>query len=361
MKFKKLIILGIACLSILGVTACGTSSGEETETQQKEDDDRTDTNSYEEQHVVIKNTQGDYIEDGEWLYYISNSILYRSSVDGSYQQKLTNVCDSHEYEAKTDTIFIVDDWIYYIDEGLVISRIKKDGTETEGTAIIKATFRIFGNMMVDEKNIYYLDENGIHQVTLDGKNEKIIVHSNNIGYMYDVIDGFIYYLDDSDGTLRKVKCDDEKDNIVIDDGWNLYSWYYMQDGWIYCNKKGKICRINTNSLEVEDVITVLESYDNCYIKNNVLYYTEFKRNKGGGMEDGIDTLYRVNLDGTSRQMLFECKHPAREVDYYVNERYECFGDILYVSDKYIYFDTYIYQRETTRNLYILNMEGVRIN
>ena len=79
------------------------------------------------------NTPGNLYNDGnasiqgEWIYFASSSMLYKTKADGSGPYILLTD-DAPQYTAR---INVIGDWIYYDDSNYRVSRIKTDGTSKE--------------------------------------------------------------------------------------------------------------------------------------------------------------------------------------------------------------------------------------
>lgn len=148
---KELIVIGICILvAVIAAICFFTSTKKTAEVNTK---GNTNTNIANRAHMA---------QDGDWIYYaIENGKeedgywfvgqdLVRSKLDGSELEYLTKGNDTRIY-----SIFVTEEWIYYVNTTKGIYRIKKNGSDEQWIDEHKITDgqRIFG--MVDD-TMYYL-------------------------------------------------------------------------------------------------------------------------------------------------------------------------------------------------------------
>lgn len=157
-KFKrKKLILGVGLLLIVAICICALIAN-------VKDSDIVDPNTNIANGSKV-------VQDGEWIYYgIENGLdsdipgyyldgqdLVKSRLDGSDAQYLT-----YDNDTAISSIFITDEWVYFVKDTYGIYRIKKDGSQEEYYADGNSIFKI-----VDDR-MYYLSMNS------DCANEQVL-------------------------------------------------------------------------------------------------------------------------------------------------------------------------------------------
>jgi hypothetical protein len=209
---------------------------------------------------------------GEWIYYSSDSGIYKTPANGSkvkvlvnrdrfntsaaYYDKIyypNNADDDNIYVLKSDGIssikfadlcprdmIVNNNWLYYTDthDSNKLYKIDIDSKETKLLNDFNTTC-----FKVDGEYIYYVDEQGIHRKHCDGTNQINI--SNDIPTAIDVYGNWIYYnYGHKGGGLYKIKTDGSQKNVIhknrtgqikaiegavfyinIDKGFKIYSIY----------------------------------------------------------------------------------------------------------------------------------------
>lgn len=264
MKIRNIILMLMVCFALISITAC-----ENDKDKDKQIKDNKQAVENTKKSDVLYNIYGGYIRDGEWIYYENGYYIYRMKKDGSYVQTINNRSEVEVYDdyntAYSDSsiqgkreeskICIIDGWIYFSGIDVVNNkygtiRIKEDGSSWEYVCEYTG--------IINDEYIYYSDENGIHRVSLEEKEDNILVYENNIEYINYIIDGYIYYelkerdfykedLDwretrgKSENSFRRVKLDGSKEEVLLD----LSEWYDSFDvkvygEWIYYGNTTKI-------------------------------------------------------------------------------------------------------------------------
>ena len=143
----------------------------------------------EEKLVAATNAQDFVLENGI-IYYTDNvGFLYSINVDGKNLKTL-----SKEYNIKK--IQVLKNWIYfYNDKEQCLSKIKTDGSKVKQVT----TFVTNETYNVTNKKIYYFDEinKQICETGLNGKKSKAIVSLKANRTKINIVNGILYYLDDS--------------------------------------------------------------------------------------------------------------------------------------------------------------------
>ena len=125
-----------------------------------------------------------------YIYYTDNvGFLHSINIDGSNKKDI-----STEYNIKN--IQILNNWIYFYNENEnALCKIKKNGTS-------KTTVATFVNnemYNITSKNIYYFDQvnSCICKADLKGKKSKVVVQLDASRTKINIVNGIIYYLDNS--------------------------------------------------------------------------------------------------------------------------------------------------------------------
>lgn len=402
MRIKKILVLFL--IIVMGITACekkestsesnkketeGTkteSSKEPSDLEQEGEEGENVKEETDKKVEVIYNTQSEYVRDGEWLYYVEGELysdLYRMKLDGSYKQNLTG---ESGMESRGGTV-IVGDWVYTTAKSGSGERfwtgtikVKKDGSEW---------CRVYDEMldMYDEKYGEYDNENGIHIVSIEDQDDTIVAYINDVWYVYDIIDDYIYYYSE-DESFRRVKMDtnneevlidssEEAENIIISDSWIYYS-INKEDGNNPKEWSGSVYRKRLDGSENELIISrkggglyAAMVYNNkvycdgyeCvditqgYYKEKPYFIVidmENREEKTVGTEDmktvGIAYQYETEYEGENGEWLSKKITDYNDIE------------LRYIDDEYVVFCVFREQdgEEYRYDLYICDLNGTNI-
>ena len=150
--------------------------------------------SGEESTLTVANIR-DFVLDDDIIYFTDNvGFLHSIAIDGTDLKDI-----STEYNIKN--IQILKNWIYFYDENEnALCKIKKNGSSktTVATFVNNETYN------VTSKGVYYFDavNKQICRCDLKGKKSKSIVSLNTSRTHINIVDGMIYYLDNSQDTSQ---------------------------------------------------------------------------------------------------------------------------------------------------------------
>lgn len=141
----------------------------------------------EETKITSANIQ-DFVLDNDKIYFTDNvNTLYSITTSGLDLQTLGN---------QIKKIQILDKWIYFYDEAEnALCKIKKDGSNKK----VVSTFINNEMYNVTSKRIYFYDtiNRQISSCDLRGKSSKAIVDVKTAKTKINIVNGIIYYLDES--------------------------------------------------------------------------------------------------------------------------------------------------------------------
>ncbi len=143
----------------------------------------------EETTVTLSNIQ-DFVLDKNIIYFTDNvGYLYSIKIDGTDKKTIST-------DYSINNIQILKNWIYFYDKNEnALCRIKKNGSSksTVATFVNNETYNI------TNKQIYYFDElnKQICKCDLKGKKSKPIVSLEATRTKINIVNGVIYYLDNS--------------------------------------------------------------------------------------------------------------------------------------------------------------------
>jgi len=182
---KRIIASNIAITLLILVTACNENDiipQSETELTgsksilESTPDTITPNLPIEKEHSVINehgNTHGNIVNhgyvaiQGNWIYYNSDRIngsLHRININGSGKQKLN---DNDSWY-----INVVDDWVYYLYNGMYLCKIRTDGSDIQKINDDDSWFiNIVGNMIFYSNGS---DNHKLYQIKTDGSERKIV-------------------------------------------------------------------------------------------------------------------------------------------------------------------------------------------
>lgn len=143
----------------------------------------------EETKITLANIQ-DFVLDENKIFFVDNiNDLYSIEISGNGLTKI-------ETDANFKKFQILDKWIYFYDEKEnSLCKIKKDGSDKK----VVATFVNNETYNVTNKNIYYYDSVNLQicKCDLKGKKSTVVVKLQSPKPKINIVDGIIYYLDES--------------------------------------------------------------------------------------------------------------------------------------------------------------------
>ncbi len=190
-------------------------------------------------------------------------------------------------DARCDYINVADDCIYYAnDRDSGIYRMRLDGSEN-----IKISdyghIDFTANIYIIDDWIYYINDSGIYKMHTDGSEDTLLIESQSVNKI-TVADGWIYYdilwtlFDDGQYRMRV----DGSENVKLEDV--AYNSMCIENSWIYYASDG-IYKVRTNgsgrtklSDEFADKICVVDEW---------VYYMN------------VEGVYKIRTDGSEKAML----------------------------------------------------------
>jgi hypothetical protein len=254
-------------------------------------------NKYEEGIVKIKNNKEYQITSetaysmqilGDSIYYLGNSDngkLYIKSVkmNGDGKEIIKEV------QTSLSKFYIADDDIYYAPNGSN-KGISKISIETKAeTQIFSATVKDFA---VINKEIYYTDNLGIlYKSNLDGSNEEVLL--NDEITEFQVYNNWIYYYNESDNTLNKLKIDGSEKATITNKLKSFTFNIYKNKIYFYDPDERTICSMNLDGSNIKTIVEISSNKTKINLTSNgEIYYLDTSKDSSTNYQ-----MYRVKTNG----------------------------------------------------------------
>lgn len=190
---------------------------------------------------------------GDALYWFDRPIGYRMSIDSTDSQIIFQESVSSDY-----TVNIFEDWIYFCIEGddgkYGIYKIRTDGTEKTCLYSGRTDY-----LIVDGDFVYfegYRDCN-LYRMKLDGS-ELTLVFDDPLEWSFNISDGWIYYCNQDDFCMYRVRTDGTEKQKISSDWANdmcvVGEWiYYKAVVTTETSAYDMQCRIKTDGTERQEL------------------------------------------------------------------------------------------------------------
>ncbi len=169
--------------------------------------------------VIVKDDVNNAQLNGEWIFYTNQKeeTLYKVDLNGNYKQKLS--------DDPVRMYYIKENWIYPIDYiSAKLYKMKIDGSNK--SLILKGHVRY----QVIDSFIYYIDEDSkLYRINNDGSN-KFLIPNIDIVQDFEVTEESIYFSNGSDD-IYKINPDGSNPTLLYKDQPILGITY--QNGYIY--------------------------------------------------------------------------------------------------------------------------------
>ncbi|MDD4029332.1 MAG: DUF4173 domain-containing protein [Caldisericia bacterium] len=178
-----------------------------------------------ENQKIHEDRSTEIIVQEDWIYTISNNVLYKMKTDGTEKTYLQNYIRN---------INIIDDWIYYIHSADGICKIRTDGTEN--TMIFPAQAKC---MVVVDDWVFYSVQDSLAKVNTDGTHQEEILPLDTLFLEFD--HDWLYFSNlDDQAQLYKVRIDGT-DLIKLSNNFPL--GLSIIDEWVYYIDEHDIRRV----------------------------------------------------------------------------------------------------------------------
>jgi hypothetical protein len=178
-----------------------------------------------ENQKIHENRSTEIIVQKDWVYYISENVLYKMKTDGTEKTYLQNYIRN---------INIIGDWIYYIHSADGICKIRMDGTEN--TMIFPAQAKY---MVVVDDWIFYSVQDSLATVKTDGTHQREIIPLDTLFLQFD--HDWLYFSNlDDQAQLYKVRIDGT-DLVQLSNNFPL--GLSIIDEWVYYIDEHDIRRV----------------------------------------------------------------------------------------------------------------------
>ena len=257
---------------------------------------------------------------GNWIYYMKidtqNGTRDIVKTNGKKREVLVNDISCYrnnaEYQENTEHLFdnfellsVVDNYVYYINDNLNLSRTKTNGKDTE---IIRDDIEV-SDFQIYEGYIYINNtDNEMIKINLKDFEDKQDLENVNANE-FQVEKDYIYYIDKADKLVR-TNLSGEEETVVVDKDVKSFNVvkndiYYFSDyetnaeeGEAGSANKYAIYRLNTKKNETSKIVETEVAFSNINIVGDYIYYED-------RIQDNYyyNTLYRVKTDGTEKEDL----------------------------------------------------------
>lgn len=257
-------------------------------------------NKYEKGIIKLKNGKEYQITD-ETAYSINieEDIIYYLTVSNTGTIDIKSVEKNGNNLKKIGTIYtsiskiyVVDGYIYYYSNENNMNGIAKMDIEGNNRTVITTAniqdFEVIGN------EIYFTDNiNNLYKMSTTGINLERII-SDFIIKKFQVIEKWIFYYDEEEGALCKVKTDGTSKTIVSvlirTDTFNITG-----NRIYFFNAENKeIGSVNLKGDDYKKIITIQSNKTKINVCGDVLYYLDTSKD-----ESQIYQMYRVKTNGSA--------------------------------------------------------------
>lgn len=259
-------------------------------------------------------------KSGNWIYYMKvdaqNGTRDIVKTNGNKREVLVNDISCYrnnaEYQENTEHLFenyelmsVVDNYVYYINDNLNLSRTKTNGKNTE---IIRDDIEV-SDFQIYEGYIYIknTDDEMVKIDLKDFENKQDLENVNANDFQVDK--DYIYYIDKADKLVR-TNLSGEEETVIVDKNVKTFNVvkndiYYFSDyegtseeGEAGVANKYAIYRLNTKKNETNKIVETEVAYSNINVVGDYIYFED-------RIQDNYyyNTLYRVKTDGTEKEDL----------------------------------------------------------
>lgn len=280
---KKNINGELGNLSNMGLAA----SGDDAVFYNKYEDGIVKVKGFEEFQITNETAYGINVI-GDDIYFLSvgdtsNIAIKKVKTNGNELKTIKTV------KTSISKIYVVDNYIYYATNELQngIAKMKLDGTEERViTASDIADFEV-----IDGK-IYFSNKMGImYKMNTDGAELQKIELNNNISN-FQIKDNYIYYFNEDNKNLCRVK-DDGTDASVVSEYVNSSTFNITKNKIYFFDKEAKkIASVNLNGGNYQEIVSVSTNNTKINVIDDTIYYLDASQN-----ESKIYQMYRVKTNG----------------------------------------------------------------
>jgi hypothetical protein len=283
---------------IISVILAGCNGREVEETTDSEITDAIDQLNNINRIDISTRNEEDIINFDEWIYFGNpddNYNIYKAKTDGSNLMKLV--------DARLEGFGNLGEWIYFIDTNssdtkAKLARIKWDGSNKE-----VITEENVNSFCMNEDNIFYVYENNIYKIDLDGKlKTKIVSIDEDICHIKLYKD--IIYFNDSKG-IYSITIDGKNLNSIVEG--NFHKFYINNDEIYYYDDKVYSC-----SLEgMNERLIFSHEFSSVLMLGNDIYYNQ------------EDYLYKLDNENNEIDRIYV--EPYLQHFFQMNKYIYCYG------------------------------------
>ena len=271
---------------------------------------------------------------GNWVYYMKvdeiNGTRDIVKTNGKDRIVLVDNMSSYSNDAgeteylleNYDLMTVVDDYVYYINENLNLSRIKTNGKDRE---VIKDDIEVSDFQVYDGYIYINNTDNEFIKINLKDFEDRVVLTNINAND-FQVDDDYIYYIDKSDKLVR-TNLNGEEETVIVDKVVKSFNVvkndiYYFSD-YEGDNEEGEagvansyaIFRLDTKKNETSKIVETEVAYSNISVVGDYIYYED-------KFEDDYyySTIYKIKTDGTEKEDLSSKVSSAEVKEYDVESQ-----------------------------------------
>jgi hypothetical protein len=223
--------------------------------------------------------------DNGYVYYTTPNNnggidIKKVNQNGDTNQTLVSV-------ASTSTkMYLEDGFLYYTTTTPdTISKINING-EKESVVLN----RTISDFKVVDGIIYFTDDSGyLYEVNVDGENYQT-VSKNTISKRFQILDGDVYYYNTENKKLMKLDLE-SKEETEVTDKLNCDIYNVTSNGIYYLDSDNlKICYVDLKNKKTKDIVTLSTTNTKINIVGTSLYYLDIN-------EDGTYIAKRISTNG----------------------------------------------------------------
>lgn len=267
---------------------------------------------------------------GNWVYYMKVDEINstRDIVKTNGNKRTVLVDDMSSYEKNTEYLLenyqlmeVVDDYVYYINENLNLSRVKTNGKVKE---VIRDDIEVSDFQIYDGYIYINNTDNEFIKVNLKDFEDRTVLSNINAND-FQVEKKYIYYLDKSDKLVR-TNLDGEEETVIVDKEVKSFNvvkndiYYFSEyegnseEGQAGAANSYAIFRLNTKKNETSKIVETSVAHSSINVVGKWIYYNDKIEN-----DYYYSTIYRVKTDGTEKEDLSGKVSSAEVKEYDIRE------------------------------------------
>lgn len=247
---------------------------------------------------VSKGKEKQITEETAYSMTLVDDIIYYLTVSSSNTIDLKSVKTTGEDQKKIKTLqttiskfYILDNNVYYIENGDAYGLAKYSLDNEKNDIVVEQKIQDF---VLDKDTIYYTDDSGyLYSINVNNGAKKELSTKYNIKKI-QVLKNWIYFYDETQNALCKIKSDGSKEKVVATFVNN--EWYNVTSKKVYyydsVNKQ--ICACDLKGKKSKAIVSVTALKPRINIANGEMYYLDTSKNT-----EQMYQMFRVKENGSA--------------------------------------------------------------